>query len=141
MTPGPMTPGPSGMYGQQQNSNNMGYMGNQGFSGSQPMGSSGPSMGQSQMGFNQPGMAYGGGPGGHPSGIPPGGSMQNVPGAGNSKVALQNMLRARHPSPGSGQYVGNPSGQYGGNMVPGGQSMGGMNRPMYPGGQMNNMNS
>merc|ERR1719422_1847494 len=26
-------------------------------------------------------------------------------------------------------------------MVPGGQSMGGMNRPMYPGAQMNSMNS
>merc|ERR1712142_950925 len=109
-------------------------------------------MGQSQMGFNQSSMPYGGGPAAHPGGIPPTGSMQNVPGprfgggvmpgASNSKVALQNMLRARHPGPNGGQYVGNPngqmgmgmrpSGQYGANMVPGGQGMGGM-RPSGPG--------
>eukprot|EP00092_Neocalanus_flemingeri_P010941 GFUD01011784.1.p1 GENE.GFUD01011784.1~~GFUD01011784.1.p1 ORF type:complete len:905 (-),score=263.34 GFUD01011784.1:318-2708(-) len=153
MTPGPMTPGPSG-YGQPQNSN-MGYMGNPGYSGPQPMGSSGPPT--AQAGYNQPGMSYGG-QSGPPGGLPPGGSMQNVPGprfvgnmqgASNSKVALQNMLRARHPSPGGGQYVANPSGQqmgmmrpsgkYGGNMMPSGQTMGGMNRPMYQGGQMSNM--
>jgi len=155
MTPGPMTPGPSGMYGQPQNSN-MGYMGNPGFSGPQP--SSGPPMGQSQMNYNQSGMPFSGGQSGPPGVVPPGGTMPNVPGprfgmpgASNSKVALQNMLRARHPGPGGGQYVSNPGGQmgmirpgggqYGGNMIPSGQNMGSMNRPMYPGGQMSNMNS
>merc|ERR1712020_494633 len=70
----------------------------------------GPYMGQSQggpggMAGAQVGPRFGG-----PQGVMPGGpqGMQGGPGS-NSKVALQNMLRARHPSPG-GQYVSGPSG-------------------------------
>merc|ERR1719154_620257 len=112
-------------------------MGNPGFSGPQPIGSSGPPMGQSQMNYNQPGMAFSGGQSGPPGGLPPGGSMQNapgprfgMPGATNSKVALQNMLRARHPGPGGGQYVSNPGGQMGMIRPGGGQYV------SNPGGQM-----
>merc|ERR1719228_995785 len=111
----------------------MGYNGAQGG----PQGIAGAQMGQR---FGGP-QAIQGGPQAMPGG----------PGS-NSKQALQNMLRARHPSPG-GQYVapgapqqvsiggpgqyGGPTPQYGPSMgMPSGQpSMGGMTRPMYPGGQ------
>ena len=145
--------------------------GYQGPGGSMPAGAMTPGRGQ-PMGFNQPSqMGYSGSQAGPPGmagaqmgprfggqqGMVPGGpqGMQGGPGS-NSKVALQNMLRARHPSPG-GQYVGQGGGpqqsmgamggpgQYGGptpqygpgmGMGPnGGQSMGGMTRPMYPGSQ------
>ena len=182
---GGMPGGPMGMQGQggMGGPNGMGYgnmPGNGPFMGQNQGGPMGPSTGmgpggmnQPPMGYNQPGqMGYSGGQGGPggmagaqvgprfgggPQGVMPGGpqGMQGGPGS-NSKVALQNMLRARHPSPG-GQYVspsGGPQqvpmgpggpGQYGGptpqygpgmGMGPSGQpGMGGMNRPMYPGGQ------
>lgn len=165
--------GPAGMgYNNMQGSGpymNQGQGGAMGPSSSMGQGSMG---GQPPMGYNQPGqMGYSGAQGGPqgtmgaqvgprfggPQGVMQGGpqGMQQGPGS-NSKVALQNMLRARHPSPG-GQYVGQGGGpqqvamgpggpgQYGGptpqygpsmGMGPGGQgSMGGMSRPMYPGGQ------
>ena len=159
--PGNMNSGHGNMYGQQQH-NNSGFIGNN-MTGGQGMGAPAGHMGQ-QMGFSQQGsMSYGGGPGqtGPGGNFPPGGGpMQNMqgqgytggppagmmPGSSNSKMALQNMLRARMPGPGPGQYVGTPGGgmgnmmrgpggQFGGNMMPGGH------RPMYPGNNMANMNS
>ena len=182
---GQMPGGPpaGNMFGGQQNPS-MGYMG--GNMGGQPGGmGGGPGPGMGNMGGQQMGyggqsgpMGYNGGPGGQagPSGNYPqqvnmgpgqsGPGMQGpgfsgpgpgmMPGSSNSKVALQNMLRARHPGPSGGQFVGGPGGggmgQGGGLMRPGGQyggqMMGGqmntMNRPMYPGGQgpgMGNMGS
>ena len=159
--PGNINSGQGNMYGPQQH-NNTAYMGNN-MAGQQGMGAPPGHMGH-QMGYNQQSsMSYGGaagqtgGPGGN---FAPGGGMQNMPGQGysgnqaagmmpgssNSKMALQNMLRARMPGPGQGQFVGNPGGQmgqmirgpggqFGGNMMPGGH------RQMYPGGNMSNMNS
>ena len=120
--------------GQYGTPNGMGFgnmSGNGPYMGQNQGGPMGPSTGmgpggmnQPPMGYNQPGqMGYSGGQGGPggmagaqvgpriggPHVVMPGGpqGMQGGPGS-NSKVALQNMLPARHPSPG-GQYV-SPSG-------------------------------
>jgi mediator of RNA polymerase II transcription subunit 12 len=182
MGPG-MPGGPMGMQGQggMAGPNNMAYSTMQGGQGPYmgpggPMGPSGGMGGQpGPMGYSQPGqMGYSGGQGGPPGmagaqggprfgvpqGVMQGGGAQGMQGgpSSNSKQALQNMLRARHPSPG-GQFVsggqsggpqqvamgGGPGQQYSGptpqygpgmGMGPTGQpGMAGMARPMYPGGQ------
>jgi len=127
-------------------------------------GPGGQQMGQQQMTYNN-GMGYGGMNTGGPNNSMVSPQMQNmpsrfpsqVPGPGMSgpRQSLQNMLRSRTTVPGA-QYGGPPqqmsagmmrpagvassSGPYPGNMMPAGQSMGSMNRPMYSGGGGTMMN-
>ena len=150
--------GPGNMFGHQQHS--LGFMSSSNLPGQQ-----GHQMGQ-QMGFGgqQGGMSYGGGGPGQAGFPPAGGAMQSISsgqgysgqggggqgmmsGSSTSKMALQNMLRARMPGPGPpGQFVG-PAGTQMGGMIRGGggyggNMMGGGHRgvPGYPGGPANIQN-
>jgi len=152
----PGGPAGPGSYGGGQAGPGVGMpYGNYGGPGTGPTGMPGPQMGQGQpqMAYSQGQMGYGGAPTGVQGGMQPG-PMQGIQGnrfgapglqggPNSSKQALQNMLRARHPSP-TGQYVAGPSqppmggmmrpgapSQYGGMMPANQQGMGGMTRPMY----------
>jgi len=157
MGPGMLPPGAQGMYGPGPNNYPGGPMGydnmNYNSSSNNTMGPGGPPMGQQQMNYNNMNYNMQGGPAGPMSSQPmqniPGGARFAGPGMPQTKQALQNMLRSRTTPTQYGAQAGppqqpmgpimRPSGQYGG-MMPSGQAMGSMNRPMYSGGGMGGMN-
>ena len=157
--------GPSNYTGGMGNNDYMNYNNTGGGSsiGGPMAGPGSQQMGQQQMTYNN-GMGYGGMNTGGPNNSMVNPQMQNMPGSrfpsqgpgmSGPRQSLQNMLRSRTNVPGA-QYggpqqqmsagmmrpsgVASSTGQYPGNMMPGTQSMGAMNRPMYSGGGSTMMN-